>query len=378
MTTTTNPANVRSQPARWAPAFFVASTALGVVMRLLQVGMTPPLPFDHLLHAHSHALYFGWAGLIILTAITSAAQQPLIKWMAGLVVVMGTAFLVGGYAPGSIAASAAVMSIWYVVMWRERRSADRDSRILYGYVVLASLGIVVLGPVSALDGPPFLARLAVHGFLSTFSWFFVLGTVVLLGRGGLLDSAEARRIIAGIAAFAWLTFPVGVIGGPEIPGLGPVSRVAATALAYPGYLLVASLWRRAKCDTHRRALRMAAAWFTLSVGGLVAVAIGGSAVLSAAGRHGIVFYLHALLLGYVSTIAIWWLARQRGTSLVGLLDAHGAGVGVMLAGLGLAAASPLGRLGLWLAALGAAITWAASLAWARKLWTGHPSRESVP
>lgn len=38
---------------------YVSATAIGVMMRLVFVGLDTGLPFDHLLHAHSHTLYFG-------------------------------------------------------------------------------------------------------------------------------------------------------------------------------------------------------------------------------------------------------------------------------------------------------------------------------
>src|SRR5690606_4222019 len=43
---------------RWAPLVFTLATAIGVLLRLAFVGAPLPAPFDHLLHSHSHALYF--------------------------------------------------------------------------------------------------------------------------------------------------------------------------------------------------------------------------------------------------------------------------------------------------------------------------------
>lgn len=55
-------------------------------------------------------------------------------------------------------------------------------------------------------------------------------------------------------------------------------------------------------------MRMAAAWLGIAVAGLAVTAVGGSTLLTAVGRPGIVIYLHALLFGYVSTVLIWYLS----------------------------------------------------------------------
>lgn len=60
---------------------FLAATAIGVVIRGAMMGGPLPLPFDHLLHAHSHVLYFGWAGLALLATAASAMSRP---WWPGI------------------------------------------------------------------------------------------------------------------------------------------------------------------------------------------------------------------------------------------------------------------------------------------------------
>lgn len=376
MTTTVAPRVAgRTTPIKWAPALFVAATAIGVVMRLIEVGWKFPVPFDHLLHSHSHALYFGWAGLVILSVVAGPGQWPVVKWSLGLVLVMSAAFLWTGYAPASIAASAAVMGAWYVAMlraWRSRPVGIEgwEMGVLFAYVLIASLGIAVLGPVQALDiGPVIVSQLAIHAFLSTFAWFFVIGSVVLMRRSGLLADGPSRRITAWLAGLAWATFPTGVVGGPEVAILGPLSRIAAIALLYPAWLLIRELWSASATHRHRRALRSAAIWLALAAVGLAGVGIAGTPVLLEAGRHGIVFYLHALLLGYVTTVLIGYLTDVAGQlDLSGALDVHTAGVALMLVGLGMAAGGVI-RPGLWVAAAGAVVIWLVAWVWARNLWS---------
>src|SRR5690606_19947265 len=105
------------------------------------------------------------------------------------------------------------------------------------------------------------------------------------------------------AALAWVTFPLSVAGGPEVPILGPAARVAGVLLLYPGLMWVRELWRASEPSRlDRWGVRAAGGWFAVTTVDLALVAIGGSPLLEALGRHGIVFHLHVTLLGYVTAI----------------------------------------------------------------------------
>src|SRR5688572_213338 len=54
--------------ARNAVIAYIGATGLGAVMRFDLIGLRSGIPFDHLLHAHSHTLYFGWGALGLLAA----------------------------------------------------------------------------------------------------------------------------------------------------------------------------------------------------------------------------------------------------------------------------------------------------------------------
>ncbi|NMO23650.1 hypothetical protein, partial [Pyxidicoccus fallax] len=43
-------------------AFYVLAIGLGLLLRVSFLQPLPWLHFGHALHAHSHTLYFGWAG----------------------------------------------------------------------------------------------------------------------------------------------------------------------------------------------------------------------------------------------------------------------------------------------------------------------------
>src|SRR5690606_32066574 len=153
----------------WPGVVFVLATLLGVLLRGVYVGWSVGVPFDHLLHAHSHSLYFGWAGLVILAAATSGFTTAR-RWAWASLILglpMAVAFLIQGYGPASIAASTLVMVAWYGAIyswWRHRRHADRVPGFAasFAYVLVASGGIWVLAVVQATGrGETLAADLAI-------------------------------------------------------------------------------------------------------------------------------------------------------------------------------------------------------------------------
>jgi hypothetical protein len=353
-----------------AVTVYLLATGLGIALRLLLAGVAIPIPFDHLLHAHSHALYFGWAAApILIAALPSRRASRWARWAFVSVVPMTAAFLAQGYGPVSIAASSVVMAVWYVgvaLWWRE--GGAREFTASLAYVLVASLGVWVLGVLQATGhGEGLAGRLAVHSFLSTFAWSLVLGTVTLLMRSGEVDPGAARRVSRWWLALAWLFFPLGVVAGPEVPVLGWAARAAGVAALVPAIWWASALWR-----TGVAALRAAGGWLLAAALGLAAAGVGGSSVLSWVGRPGVVFYLHALLLGYVTTVLAWH--STQGADISRPLRWHHLGVATMLAGV-LAPLIGVGRPGMWLAAAGALGVWLAGWRWAAPILT--PQRETA-
>lgn len=357
----------------WPGSVYVVATTLGLLLRAVYVGVPAPLPFDHLLHAHSHALYFGWAGLAVLVA-AAGRRRRVRRWAwAALVSTLPllVGFLIQGYGPVSIAASTVVMLVWYggmISWWRGRRGQRGPAGVgvALAYVVVASAGIWVLAPVLASGGGDTLAAaLAIHAFLSGFAWAMVMGAAALVADLGLVAVGPTRRALAGWAATAWLLFPLGVAGGPEVPGLGAAARLAGILVLFPTWHWLRGVWIGVAADEHRSSLRASAVFLVVAVSGLAAVSVGGTAVLSFVGRQGVVMYLHALLLGGVTTMLVCHLGvGSRGIRLP--LRAHVVGVAVMLGGIALLAAGS--GTGAWMALLGATVTWAAGLFWAASIW----------
>lgn len=358
---------------------YVSATAIGVLMRLVFVGFDAGLPFDHLLHAHSHTLYFGWAAIGILVGaidLLPGCSRALSRaaWALSLTfpVVLG-GFLAVGYSPATIAISSVVMGAWYVMVslwWRATRGMKNGTvflfRSAFGYLLAASVGVWVLGFLQVTEiGTPLSEALAVHAFLFGFAWFLVFGVVGMImdgaaGKGLILDTDSISRASRWWTPLAFLTFPLGVPGGPEVIGLGPLARVSGVLLLYPGWLWARTLWKGARPSRWKWTWRLVAVWFAIAAWGIAVVAVLGSEALTDGGRQGVVIYLHVLLVGFVTT-SLFALLPSRPVS-ARLLGSHGAALGLMLAGLAIAAVGPA-RVGFWLAAGGGTALWLAGVAW---------------
>lgn len=352
---------------------YVIATGLGLVMRFELLGWRTGVPFDHLLHAHSHTLYFGWAGLGVLVMAAralgphSAALDRTMLFLALSTPAIFLGFLALGYHPVTIAISTVVMLAWYLAIWlwwREAREARGLGftylRVAFAYLVASSLGVWVLGVLQGTGaGTPLNETLAIHGFLLGFAWFLVLAVVGLItlnsGRWGLaLDDRVVRRALSWWAPLAILTFPLGVIGGPEVSWLGPAARLSGLALVYPAWLWVRALWQAAPSGAWGRSWRLVSAWFAVAATATAVVSAGGTPALGWAGRQGVVFYLHVLLVGFISTVLFALLTDKPP---VRRFDAHHLALGVMVAGLTMASAG-LFVVGLWVAAVGGVALWA--------------------
>jgi hypothetical protein len=366
-------------------AAYVVATLVGVVMRWAFVVPLDLPPFDHMLHAHSHTLYFGWAGLAIwvlaLAGRPSAPRRLRVSLWASAVLLppLFLAYLSSGYAPASIAVSTLMMFVWYAILafaWRPVGAdlAGRHLRVASVYVVVASLGVWVLAALQATGaGTPLARMLAVHAFLSGFGWFFTIGVAGLLLRhtdllAGALSERLAGRALIWWASLGWLVFPLSVAGGPEQGWLGTASRLAGVALVYPAWIWVKALWT-APPGPWRRVLRWLAAWLALKTAMEAAVALAGTAALTPAGRPGVVVYLHAFLLGFVTT-ALFAVAGAGSPLRPAWPVAHGVALVAMLVAIagGAAAAFPAAAAAgaLWLVGLG----WAVSIVrWADALPT---------
>lgn len=361
---------------------YVIATGIGVLMRLQLVGISIPGRFDHLLHAHSHVLYFGWGALGLCAASMGSLTRPLTAWplrVAGVLLVpLAAGFLWVGYAPLTIAISTVLMFAWYAIAagwWRRIPARDPAALGLRGgvaYLVASTIGIWFLAIAQAADFGRLAEGLGVHAFLSGFGWFFILAvTGVVLSypsRFGVdLEPHKATTVVAGWMALAWLVFPLAVPGGTSVPILGVLARVTGLLLVIPTAMWARMLWKSARPGVTRIVIRWSAVWLVIGVAGLAVVAVGGDAVLAAAGRQGVVIHLHALFVGYVTPL----LALALAPSTAAALKLHHVSLGLMLVGLTLViGGAPF--LGMWMAAIAAGGLWLAGAWWVVQIGRARP------
>jgi hypothetical protein len=373
-------------------AFYVLAIALGLLLRVSFLQPLPWLHFGHALHAHSHTLYFGWAGLGLLTLAyeqVGARGRGVTRVLAALALTSGltfVAFLHGGYAAPGMAVSTLALVVWAVavgVWWRAARGASglevRFLRAGMAYVVLALAGAITRVVLLASGwGTPFHARLSVFVFLHAFAVFFLFTTLAVLiaharARGARVDERGLGASLWMLALTAWLGAPLGVAGGDE-GLLGVLARAAALVGAVAGPLWVRALWRMARdlSGTTAAAYRWLAAWYALKVVMEAAGALG-LATWAARARQPTLLYLHVLLVGFVSLgLLVPLLARLERPLARGLM-LHNGGLLLMAGGLGLLGAgagglswaAPWLPRGYLLAAAGAAPLVLAGVLW---LW----------
>ena len=383
-------------------AFYVLAIGLGLLLRVSFLQPLPWLHFGHALHAHSHTLYFGWAGLGLLTLAfeqVGASGRGVTRVLTALAVTSGltfVAFLYGGYAAPGMAVSTLALVVWAVavgVWWRAARGASglevRFLRAGMAYVVLALAGAITRVVLLATGwGTPFHARLSVFVFLHAFAVFFLFTTLAVLiaharARGARVDERELGASLWLLALTVWLGAPLGVAGGEE-GVLGALARAAALVGAVAGAVWVRSLWRLARdlSGTTATAYRCLAVWYALKVGMEVAGGLG-LATWAARARQPTLLYLHVLLVGFVSLGLLIPLLTRLGRPLARGLMLHNVGLLLMAGGLALlgAGAGGIAWAAAWLprgytlAAVGAAPLVLAGVLW---LWPAtKPRRETA-
>lgn len=367
-----------------ALGFYLLSACLGLVLRVFLVAPFPGITFSHLMHAHSHTLYFGWAALGIFALVDRrwrVFRGPWLPWgMVAISLATLITFSLGGYFPPSIVVSALSLPMWATAAGAVLRGTRGLRGLEFSYLragmiyLLLALGgaLARVAVLAAKVADPLWGRLAVFAFLFCFAWFFVFSLLGLLlahrrALGLEPDLGLLRWHLTLTAPIAWMTFPLGVAGGSD--GLiGTVAKVAALAMFAPGLLGAAALWRGA-AGPRGGFLRWIAVWMGLTAT-LEAAGALGMAELAVASRHWAVLYLHVLLVGVVSGLLLLLLAPAVAGAIGRRL--HHGGLVVMAVGLGLAGLPVLGgvdpwipRVGLVLALVGGVGPFAAGIAaWA--------------
>lgn len=348
----------------------------GALLRWSQLSPVPGLHFGNALHAHSHTLYFGWAGLALFTLFFErvGATGRFARGVLASLVALGLAtfavFLHSGYSrPGIVLAAASVVPFGVAVgvVWhglRRVRGADLPflraavAWVLVSYV--AAISRVVLKVAGVTD--PVWAGLAVHLFLGAFGAFFVLGVMGLFVRALGAPATRELRLVLGLGA-PLLAWPAAlVVPNLETTPLAGLARLSSVVLLVPAVAWLRWLWRAsaARAALERAVLRSTALAWTLTVAGSALLGLGilREVVLR---RHVVVAGIHLAVLGVVTAGLLILLERRRAEPAWHAVTAHQASLAVMLLGLVLAPWWP--RPGLLLA-LGGGLLVVVAQAWA--------------
>jgi hypothetical protein len=373
------------------------ATSFGLLF--LGVGLGAALRFDQVVplglnagnatHAHSHTLYWGWAGLMSFTLFfervgaTGRGARAVLGALALQALATFFVFLHSGYGkPGVVLSALTLLPFLAAVVTffraaRGKRGADLSflrAAVIYVLIAYVSALSRVVLKVLAVDDPV-LAALAVHLFLGAFGAFFTLGVMGLTIRhlGAPAPHSGALALVFGLGAPAMLFPQLLTVYGVSGALLG-LARLAALLMLLPAAAWSAWVWCASANSNQRWLWRSAAFCWSAGVLLLALVASGALSELII-GRHAVVLVVHLQTLGVVtSSLLLLIEARHRAPSPRALWT-HQAGLALMLCGLGWAALSP-GRPSLVLAALGGVVV-VIGQAWsaARFLSSTLPNRE---
>jgi hypothetical protein len=312
-----------------ALSLFVLAGLTGSLLRYGQLrGLPTGLYLVNVRHAHSHLMYFGWATPALMGLIAAwlprLSGRPLsrrFQWAMGATVIVAllayTPFLLFGYQlaeigdsrlPISVIAATLNVLAWYVyafLYYKATRGVERvrplrfwDAALIF--MILASFGAWGVAVVSRLGvEDPFWSTAMTHLFLDIFSeGWFVLATLGLVYASYRAASESVARwgeqlIVIGLPVLFLLAMPINLVPG----GLRVIAGIGGLLVGAGLLLTIVALWPSVSAGFN--------GWRTpLALLALKAV-IGLGMILPATARWAQqnslrIFYLHALLLGFIT------------------------------------------------------------------------------
>lgn len=322
---------------RWAFGFFFLAVCLGLVMRSYHVVEIPYFEYRNILHTHSHLAMLGWGHLMLVAGMVFGLvkEQDQIKdykwlFLGTVIALLGMlfSFPFQGYGPISISFSTLHMLISYgfaykllkVIRSGENTPATRMIRLAIWFMVISTLGLWAVGPISAT-----LGRMHELYFM-TVQWFihfqlngwFVLGALGLI----LLYFEELGFQIPWPTYQEWIlsisvvmTFMLAVTWAAPKPIFFQINGMAVIIQLIAYFWILKSVFNLVKTDKLKGIARVLLILALLSLmakailqGLLVFPSI---AVISYSIRIYVIGFLHLVLLG-VMTMGVSAVAIARG------------------------------------------------------------------
>ncbi len=361
---------------------------------LLRFGFTEGMPawasnFGAVRHAHSHLMYFGWVtpGLMALIwlFLPRYTGRPLprgVGWQMGVTAFAALlsypAFWINGYGLtqigsaslplGSMAATFNGLS-WFIFVWlyvrATRGMGERPLPVrLWDWAIilmmLSSIGAAGLPATILLDvGNPMLQQFFLHLFLDLFSvgWFTMGLLGVLWATLGENDPLPDGMPVASLGILLAPTFILGMLPSLVTPAMFWVAALANLGAAL---LLARHLWAFFRRWSELPVLvRFGLLFGVVYVGGAIALLWPGLWRWAGGGPLRI-FFLHNLLLGWVSSVLLGLILARFGRQGPGLQHPINA---LWMGGVGLLVLALL-ALGFLTYAPGDAVFWFKTAAWA--------------
>lgn len=308
--------------------FLVLSAALGLVLRWQVFVPWPPLPYGHLLHAHSHVAFLGWVCnaffVVALRHFLPPADEPGLRrlWWVLQIAVLGMlcSFPWQGYGPVSIAFSTLHLVASVVFGYRLWRAAPAAPGVRFHlraalvFLVLSAAGPLALGPLAAAglrEHPAY--TLAIYWYLHCHynGWFVFFLQALALERGTAAgaapDPAAAVRAGRWLLAGGLLSFALSTLWCDPPAVVHALATVGALAQLAGCALLLRTLAGPAARSAVARQplLGLVAGVFVLKPLLQIAAALPGLATL-AHQRFVAIAFLHLVFLGFVIPALIAW------------------------------------------------------------------------
>lgn len=329
---------------RYAVALLAVTLVIGVWMRAMLVWprLASPIPFQHLVHAHSHVGFFGWlvlglAGAIIPRAMVGdrvVALRRIAHALAVASVAALFAFAWQGYGAASIGISAVHVVLWILLARQLWPLAGVDQRAR-PWLRLSLVGLCAAGASTIVPGilrargveTGWLRELGIELFLDLFIFGWVIAATVGLAHDLVRPprGSRAARVLFAVgvlpSAFLYVTAPPGEafvwIGRLGAGLLGTALLLAASDL----------LGRRGAALDALTALASVA---LLLVGGLQLVAAAGLGSSLLHGRPIVLAFVHLALVGAATPMLLATAPEPRRVGHAGGVALFAGGLALML------------------------------------------------